>query len=121
MRSIVTIIALVFAVAGYGEVTRITSPAVVGATNAVSSASATNTTTGFLLKVSVTVNSGAKTNNLIVADVDGTVLLSNVFTSGTTTTWFTNNPVPFQGLVYSAFSANTNGVVTNSITSTINK
>lgn len=69
---------------------------------------------GLLYRIEVNVSGTTKTNNLKITDGDGYTILSNAFLSGTTTTWFTNNPTPFIGTVVNGFGAS-NATITNTI------
>lgn len=82
------------------------------------------TARGSLLRVDVTVDGTSKTNTVIVSDSTGTVLLSNQFTSGTTKTWFTNNPVPFIGVSITQFGptpTNSAALPTNTVSILYNR
>ena len=100
----------------YAEMQR-TTITVTGATDAAPVVLGSLDARGLLYRLTVTVGGGlAKTNSLILADTDGAVVLSNSFTTGTTTTNFAT-PIPFVGLTISGFGANTN-IVTDTVTTT---
>jgi hypothetical protein len=89
-------------------------------TNATSAVAFQLVDRGELKKLVITMTGGAApTSNVIVADSDGTVIVSNVY-AGTTTTYYTNETRVFIGLDVSTFGANTNAA-TVTVTSTFEK
>ena len=122
MKKII-LIPVLFAISAMAEV-RVDQAQFIGVnTNAPVAASTlqtyAGTSRGFLLRVDVTVDATAKTNTVIFTDTTGIVLLSNQFTTGTTRTWFTNNPVPFVGCAitqYGASPTNSAALPTNTVT-----
>lgn len=92
----------------------------VGVTNAVKTAAVTSNNRGILYRFRLEVSGAARTNQLVVADTDGSVIYSNAVTSGTTYVSFTNNPIPFVGLLFSTFGANSTAV-TNTVTATFGR
>lgn len=85
-------------------------------TNATSATLKDITDSGLLWRLTIDVATG--TNKLVIADTDGSVILSNAYT-GTTTTNFAT-PIPFVGLNVKGFAANTNAA-TATITTTFEK
>lgn len=85
-------------------------------TNATSATLRDITDAGLLHRLSVSIAVG--TNSLVIADTDGSVILSNVFTGSTTTNFAT--AIPFVGLTVKGFAANTNAA-TATITTTFEK
>jgi len=107
--------ALMLAGSAFAEMGR-SSKDFVGRTNATSAVAVTMEARGLMYRASIAVSGTAKTNNIIILDGDGAVILSNEYTSGTTTTNFVT-VVPFVGLSISSFGANTTAV-TNTVTIT---
>jgi hypothetical protein len=60
---------------------------------------------GELERISVKLNGSNRTNQLIITDGDGYLILSNGFTSGTTTTWYNLTNLPFIGIIVKGFNA----------------
>ena len=90
--------------------------AITARTNTASAVLANISAAGKLHRLSVVVATG--TNKLVIADTDGSVILSNAFTGSTTTNFAT--PIPFVGLDVSGFQANTNAA-TATVTTTFEK
>lgn len=82
------------------------------ATNATAQTGTTLNDRGLLHKLEVVVSGTAKTSTVWVADSDGTVILSNSFTSGSTITNISGTPAVV-GLVVTTAGANTNGITVN--------
>lgn len=83
---------------------------VVARTNATFSVQVNGLAAGKLQRIRLDVSGAGKTNLLQIVDADGSVILSNEYTSGTTYVSFTNNPVPFVGMDISTSAANTTAV-----------
>jgi hypothetical protein len=98
---------LVVAVAT-AEVSR-PSKSCTAATNATAQTGVTLADSGILHKLEVVVSGTAKTSTVWVADSDGTLILSNSFTSGSTVTNIADKPAVV-GLVVTTAGANTNGI-----------
>lgn len=112
-KTLSVFVAAVISVGAFAEMQH-TSITVSGNTNATVSTLGTMGANGLLYRLAVTVNGTASTNNLILADTDGTVIWSNSFVSGTTTTNLAT-PIPFVGIAVKGFSAN-KLTVTNTVT-----
>jgi hypothetical protein len=120
MKYAIAAVAAVLVVASAFAEVRQTRYEVVARTNATSAVQINGTSAGKLYRVRVDVSGAAKTNALVLVDADGSIILSNAYTSGTTYVSFTNNPVPFVGMDIKTFGANTTAV-TNTLTITIER
>ena len=101
-------VVLVAAAASFAEVSR-PSGSCTAATNATAQTGTTLLDRGILHKLEVNMSGSAKTATVWVADSDGTVILSNSFTSGSTITNMADKPAVV-GLVVTTANANTNGI-----------
>lgn len=113
-------ISLLLAGAAFAELRQDTLT-VIGKTNGAASVvispiDGTGNIRGDLKRIIVTVGgTSAKTNDLWITDSEGYSISTNTYIGGTTTTvWFTNNPIPFIGLI-----VNGNGATSASVTNTI--
>jgi hypothetical protein len=82
------------------------------ATNATAQTGFSIVDRGLLHKLEVVVSGTAKTCTVWVADSDGSVVLSNSFTSGSTITNIADKPAVV-GLNVTTANANTNGITVN--------
>lgn len=118
MKHLLALIALV-ASSAFAEV-RQDAFSFVARTNATSAVAVTSDNRGWLYRFKLVVSGTTLSNTLVIADTDGSVIYSNPVGSGTSYVSFTNNPVPFVGLIFSTFGATTN-IVTNTVTTTFQR
>jgi len=120
MKYLLTVaVALCVAASALAEV-RQTRTELVARTNATFATQVNWGTAGKLYRIRLDVSGTAKTNEVKILDADGSVILSNAYSSGTTYISFTNNPVPFVGMDIQTKDANTTAV-TNTLTATIER
>ena len=74
---------------------------------------------GLLYRLVVNVSGTTSTNDLLLVDGDGSVIVSNTFTSGTATTSY-STPVPFVGLTVTSLNGN-GPTITNAVAITLDR